>query len=55
MVRHGAFSGNRLEDYPLLVSQAKELWDSTLPLSSNLANISALLKVCLDRINWVGF
>ena len=49
------FSGNRLEDYPLLVSQAKELWESTLPLSSNLANISALLKQCLDRTNWVGF
>jgi len=49
------FTGNRLEDYPLLVSQARELWDSTLPLGSNLANISALLKQCLDRTNWVGF
>jgi GAF domain-containing protein len=49
------FSGNRLEDYPLLISQAGELWDSTLPLSSNLANISALLKQCLERTNWVGF
>ncbi len=49
------FSGNRLEDYPLLVNQATELWDPTLPLASNLANISALLKLCLDRTNWVGF
>lgn len=49
------FTGNRLEDYPLLVSQARELWDPTLPLGSNLANISALLKQGLDRTNWVGF
>ena len=49
------FSGNRREDYPLLVSQTKALWDSTLPLGSNLANISALLKQCLPRTNWVGF
>jgi GAF domain-containing protein len=49
------FSGNPLEDYPLLVSQAKELWESALPLGSNLANISALLKQCLARTNWVGF
>jgi len=49
------FTGNRLEDYPLLVSQATELWDITFPLGSNLANISALLKQGLDRTNWVGF
>ncbi len=49
------FTGNRLEDYPHLVSQARELWDLTLPLGSNLANISALLKQCLERTNWVGF
>jgi L-methionine (R)-S-oxide reductase len=40
---------------PLLINQAKALWESDLPLSSNLANISALLKQCLDRTNWVGF
>jgi GAF domain-containing protein len=55
MFQQGIFSGNRLEDYPLVVSQAKELWDSTLPLSTNLANISALVNLCLDRVTWVGF
>lgn len=55
MIQQSTFSGNRHEDYPLLISQAKELWESGLPLSSNLANISALLKQCLQRINWVGF
>jgi L-methionine (R)-S-oxide reductase len=49
------FTGNRLEDYPLLVSQARELWDPTLPLVSNLANISALLKQGFERTNWVVF
>ena len=29
--------------------------DPTLPLVSNLANISALLKQGVDRTNWVGF
>ena len=55
MIQQSTFSGIRLEDYPLLIGQAKELWDSGLPLSSNLANISALLKQCLQRTNWAGF
>jgi GAF domain-containing protein len=55
MVEHGTFSGNRGEDYPLAIRQAGLLWEADLPLSSNLANISALLKQCLPRTNWVGF
>lgn len=55
MVHQSTFSGNRLEDYPLAVRQAVALWEADLPLTSNLANISALLRQCLDRINWVGF
>jgi GAF domain-containing protein len=31
------------------------LWEKDLPLHANLANLSALLKQCLDRTNWVGF
>ena len=55
MVQQNTFSGNREEDYALAVRQAVALWEADLPLTSNLANISALLRQCLDRINWVGF
>jgi len=55
MFQRGVFAGKRIEDYPVAVSQVKELWDSTLPLAANLANISALLNLCLDRVSWVGF
>jgi GAF domain-containing protein len=55
MVQQSTFSGNRLEDYPLAVRQVVAFWEADLPLTSNLANISALLRQCLDRINWVGF
>jgi len=56
VVEHeGAFSGNRLEDFALAVRLVKELWEPGLPLTSNLANVSALLKQCLGRANWVGF
>jgi L-methionine (R)-S-oxide reductase len=50
-----AGSRGRSEDYDLLLRQAKELWETGLPLSANLANISALVKQFLDRTNWVGF
>ena len=55
MVAHNLFTGSRADDYALLVRQAGELWDKGLPLPANLANMSALLKQCLDRTNWVGF
>ena len=55
MVESGTFTGNRDQDYPLAVRQARLLWETDLPLYSNLANISALLKQCLPRTNWVGF
>jgi len=48
-------TGNRASDYGLLSRRAQSLWDSTLPLFSNLANISALLKEALDGTNWTGF
>jgi GAF domain-containing protein len=55
MVSQTTFSGNRGEDYDLLLRQARELWEMDLPLSTNLANMTALLNQCLVRINWVGF
>ena len=50
-----AYSGNRERDYGLVTEQARHLWETDLPLASNLANVSALLKQFLDRTNWVGF
>ena len=55
MVPQRTITGNRREDYDLLLRQAQELWEGDLPLHSNLANISALLKQYLDLTNWVGF
>jgi len=55
VARQSTFSGNRLEDYALALRQVPLLWESDLPLASNLANISALLKQCMDRVNWAGF
>jgi L-methionine (R)-S-oxide reductase len=49
------YSGNRAQDYDLVAEQARSLWEPDLPLASNLANLSALLKQFLDRTNWVGF
>ena len=38
----------------ILVRQVKEIIDPSLPLVSNLSNVSAVLKQ-LDNINWCGF
>jgi putative methionine-R-sulfoxide reductase with GAF domain len=38
-----------------LCAIVKSLWVKDLPLFSNLANVSALLKLRLPRTNWVGF
>ncbi|HNX59456.1 MAG TPA: GAF domain-containing protein [Spirochaetota bacterium] len=48
-------SGNRESDYNLLVSQTRQLWDPQLPRFSNLANISALIRSRMERVNWLGF
>jgi GAF domain-containing protein len=48
-------TGDRERDYALVAEQARRLWEKDLPLASNLANISALLKQFLDRTTWVGF
>jgi L-methionine (R)-S-oxide reductase len=41
--------------YKLLLDQLESLLDQTLPLVTNLSNVSALLNEVLDNINWVGF
>src|SRR5579864_9309088 len=55
MFEAATYSGERAEDYALVNEQARHLWENDLPLASNLANISALLKQFLARTNWVGF
>ena len=44
-----------LKDYELLTQQALALISGEQDLTANLANISALLNMNLDNINWVGF
>ncbi len=55
MFNVSTYAGKREEDYPLVLEQARHLFDDSLPLYSNLANLSALLSGYLDRCNWVGF
>ena len=44
-----------LSEYKLLTQQALALISGESDLTANLANISALLNMNLDNINWVGF
>lgn len=44
-----------LSDYQLLTQQALAIISGEKDLTANLANISALLNMNLDNINWVGF
>jgi len=46
---------NTLNDYQLLTKQALALIESENDLVANLSNLSALLNMNLDKINWVGF
>ena len=55
MFETSPYSGDREKDYALVTEQARHLWEQDLPLFSNLATISALVKQFLDRTNWVGF
>jgi len=44
-----------LADYQLLTKQALALIEDEQDLTAKLANISALLNMNLNNINWVGF
>ena len=44
-----------LNEYELLTEQALALISGETDLTANLANISALLNMNLNNINWVGF
>jgi len=45
----------RIEQYERLTKQALALMESEKNLIANLSNLSALLNMELDEINWVGF
>jgi GAF domain-containing protein len=44
-----------ITEYHSLTKQAVALLESETDLIANLANLSALLNLSLDEINWVGF
>lgn len=44
-----------IQEYELLTEQALALIADEQDLTANLANLSALLNMNLDNINWVGF
>lgn len=46
---------NTLEQYQLLAQQTISLIEGEPDLTANLANISALLNMNFENINWVGF
>jgi L-methionine (R)-S-oxide reductase len=46
---------DRIEAYQLLLAQAQALLEGETDLIANCANISSLLNLFVERINWVGF
>ncbi len=50
-----AYSGNKQEDYQLLLKQLEALLDGETDETALLSNASALLNQFLDEVNWVGF
>lgn len=49
------YSGNREQDYPLVIEQLKALSTGISNPITILSNASALLNEYLHTINWVGF
>lgn len=49
------YTGNREENYTLVIKQLEALLRGETNHVANLSNASALLNQFLDRINWVGF
>ncbi|MFJ5715917.1 GAF domain-containing protein [Neobacillus sp. NPDC093127] len=49
------YTGNREENYELVIKQLRALLHDEKNQIANLSNASALLNQFLDRVNWVGF
>ncbi len=46
---------NNAENYKLMVDSIEELVKDEKDLIANLSNISAIINLYMDNINWVGF
>ncbi|MGM7702347.1 GAF domain-containing protein [Pseudalkalibacillus sp. Hm43] len=49
------YTGNREENYQMVIKQLKALLEGEKNLIANLSNASALLNQFLKEVNWVGF
>ncbi|WP_106496887.1 GAF domain-containing protein [Lentibacillus sp. Marseille-P4043] len=49
------YSGNKVDDYELVLKQLKALLDGEPDSIAILSNASALLNQFLEDVNWVGF
>ncbi|MGY0693054.1 GAF domain-containing protein [Virgibacillus sp. FSP13] len=50
-----SYSGNKADDYELVLKQLKALSDGETDSIAILSNASALLNQFLEDVNWVGF
>lgn len=50
-----SYTGNREQDYPVMLKQLHALLDGETDVIANLSNASALLNSFLTDVNWVGF
>ncbi len=55
MYQYEGKPADRIEAYQLLLAQAQALLEGESDFIANCANISALLNLFLEKINWVGF
>ena len=55
MFKTELYTGERAEQYDLVIKQLTALLEGETNTIANLSNASALLNQFLERINWVGF
>lgn len=55
MFQTTAYSGNKVEDYTLLIKQLSALSEGERDEIALLSNAAALLKQFLSEVNWAGF
>ncbi|AYB38303.1 MULTISPECIES: GAF domain-containing protein [Brevibacillus] len=55
MFQAEGYTGNKQENYELLVKQLDALVDGEPNVLANLSNAAALLNQFLTEVNWVGF
>jgi L-methionine (R)-S-oxide reductase len=55
MFQTTAYSGDKVNDYELVIKQLDALLHDENDTIANLSNASALLNQFLNQVNWVGF